>query len=675
LLIFLCKIKSGAGLRSLFGILIFLTFNNFVFGQDPDSLQQENRDFPIYQADSIIMGKPANDSIQVADTTSQQPPDSLATPSAQIDTSVVQPRGDIATIIDYNARDSIFFDLRKQNLNMYGDTRIDYGAITLEADLTDVDLEQKVITSKYSVDSLNKKIGRPVFTDDGKVYETDNIKYNFSTKRALIKGVITEQEGAFMHGDDVKKNEDNEMFIRGARYTTCNLSHPHFFIESSKLKVIPGNKVVSGPFNLRFREVVTPLWFPFGMFPQPKRRTSGIKMPTYGEERRRGFFLRDMGYYFAISDYVDLTILADVYSQGGSGINITSNYKKRYSYNGSFNFSYNRFLSDAVEDPLATNDYWVRWSHRPESRGTSSFSASVSAGTSSYNQNNNLTNQDFNRSIRSQFASNISYSNSLPGTPFNMSLNARQNQNIQTGIMTLALPDFTLNMNRIYPFKSIIDNSKSPLAKLNFSHNFVATNELTNSAPGGFGFNVLNEPNDDTLAFNLDNLDQIYRRSKIGGRHQIPINTSISMLKVLTLNPTFNYTDYWYTRELDFRYDEQQNGVVVDTIPGFSRASSWRSGLSVNTVIYGTKFFRGGKVKAIRHVMNPQVGFSYNPDFSNERFGVYKNVQVDSLGNTRRVSKYQGFAYGSPTGNESRALTFSLQNNIELKVKDPSDSS
>lgn len=605
--------------------------------------------------------------------------DTLAQDSVTTDSTFATPepdtRSDIETTINYHARDSFYFDIKKRELFLYGETHIDYGDIALNAERTDVNWNDRTLKAKYITDSAGKKIGKPVFSERQDTYVTDDIVYNFKTERALIKGVITEKQGGFMHGEDVKKNAEDELFIRGAKYTTCNLEDPHFSIESTKLKVIPNNKVVSGPFNMRFRDVPTPIFFPFGMFPQPQEKSSGIIVPSYGEERRRGFFLRNGGYYFAISDYMDLRLTGDIYSKGGNGINAISNYYKRYSYRGTFNLSYNNSVSDELENPLETKDYWVRWNHTPESRGNSSVSASVSAGTSTYNTNNNLVNQDFTRSINAQFASNISYRKIFAGTPFNMSANLRHNQNIQTGIVNLTLPDLTVNMNRIYPFKNVVRSSKSPLSKFNFSHNFVAKNELSNSAIRQASFNVINrgERADSVLTFNSENLGEIYDRSQLGGKHTIPISTSISVLKYFTLNPSFNYQELWYTRELQYAFVPEENGVRIDTVDGFSRAGSWTTGASFNTRVYGTAFFKKGKIQAIRHVMTPSVSFSYSPDFSDEKYGVYQDLQTDTLGTIRRVSKYEGFAYGSPPIGESKTLGFSLSNNLEMKVASKKD--
>ena len=585
---------------------------------------------------------------------------------------------DIETTINYNARDSIRFDLKNQTLKMYGETHIDYGNITLEASRTDVDMYRKTINSIYVKDTTGRKIGRPVFSEGSDFYETDKIAYNFDTKRAQIKGVVTAQDGAFMHGENVRKNENNEMYIRNAKYTTCDLADPHFYIESKKLKVIPNNKVISGPFNLKFGAVHTPLYFPFGMFPQPKERVSGLIFPTYGEERRRGFFLRDGGYYWAPSEYIDFRLTGSIYTKGATGLDLTSNYKKRYHYSGSWNFTFNQNKFDEIDGGQTTKDFWVRWNHRQDSRGSSNLSASVSMGTSTFNQNTNLASQDFQRSINPQFSSNVTYSKRFQGTPFNMTLNARQNQNLQTGIATLSAPEMTFNTSRQFPFKNYFQNQNNPIAKINFSHNFVAKNELTNNAQKvNLPFRVVGE--EDISAEIVDfwqDFDEVLNRGRIGGRHQLPVGTSIPFLNHFTLNPSFNYQEVWYMEELDFTWDAAEEAVRIDTLEGFSRAGSWSSGASVNTIIYGTYFFKGkmsNYVQAVRHVMTPSLSFSYSPDFSSAGTGVYSYVQTNADGDSTKVSKYEGFLFGSPTGQESKSLGFGLQNNLELKVRDKED--
>ncbi len=635
-----------------------------LFAQEPVTTTQVSD-----SAEWNVDGQKVLDSTLVVADTAKVPYDSLANPV---------PEGDIQTTINYSARDSMFFNLNNKELYLYGDAHVDYGDIQLESESITIDWNQRTIQANYELDSAGRPIGKPIFTDGPDVYQTDEILYNFKNRKAQIQGVITEQDGAFMHGDDVKKNKQNEMFIRGARYTTCNLADPHFFIHSKKLKVIPRNKVVSGPFHLRFREVPTPLWLPIGMFPQPNSKTSGFIMPVYGEERERGFFLRDGGYYWAVSDRFDLRLTGNIYSKGSNGLNLNSNYYFRYRFRGSFNVSYTNNVTGSFENESESQSYWLRWSHTPEARGNSRFSASVSAGSTSFNEDNNLVLSDFNRSQQAQFSSNVSYSTSFQNTPFSLSVNLRHNQNLQTEIVNLTLPEFTLNTNRVYPFKSLFNNSRSPLAELNFSHNFTVRNELTN-APNrsGFPFEVANDEflREEVVPFDSENLPLILDNARVGGRHNLPISTSISFLKNFTVTPNLNYTELWYTRELRFTdYDQAAGGVRVDTVNGFSRAGSYRAGAGLSTILYGFYPFRGKKIQAIRHVVTPTVSFSYNPDFGDPSFGVYKDVVVDSLGTIQRLSKYQGFIFGSPPSGESKTMSFSLNNNIEMKVLDKKDS-
>ncbi|MEP2023090.1 MAG: putative LPS assembly protein LptD [Reichenbachiella sp.] len=587
-----------------------------------------------------------------------------------------KPRGDIETTIDYKARDSIFFDLGNQMMYLYGESQIDYGDISLSADRISLDWVTNSIQANYTLDSAGKKVGKPIFSEKQDVYETDDIKYNFKSKRALINGVITEQDGAFMHGEKVKKNEKNEMFIRGAKYTTCDHAYPHYYIKSSKLKVIPNNKVVSGPFNLYFGEIATPIGFPFGMFPQPKEKASGIIFPSYGEDQNRGFFLRNGGYYFDINDYMDLKLTGDIFTNGSYGLQSVSTYRKRYAFSGNFNLRYNKTNSTQFEDDSFSKDFWLNWSHSPQSAGTSRFSASVSAGTSTYSANANNVGYDYEQSVNAQFNSNISYSKTFQGTPFNLSLNARHSQNISTEIVNVTLPELSFNMNRIYPLKNIVSSKNGILSKLGFSYNLVAKSELSNATVANPSFDVINRnPLDDSvIGFSSDNLAALFDRAKLGARHTIPVATSFNVMKYFTVSPSFNYTEVWYPKELQYSYDAEEEGVRVDTLRQFSRAGWYSSGASVSTRFYGMYNFGGGKVQAIRHVITPSVGFSYSPDFGDPSKGHYEEVQVDEDGNTRILSKYQGFAYGGPALGENASLSFSMNHNIEMKVKSKNDS-
>ncbi len=591
--------------------------------------------------------------------------------------SVKQNKRDIETTVKYTSKDSIFFDLQNQKMILYGNGEIDYGEIKLDANKIKVDWIEQILDANYVLDSTGKKIGKPVFTDAGQSYETDKIIYNFKSKKALISGIVTQQDDAYMQGVKVKKNEIDELFIQNAKYTTCNLADPHFYISAKKIKVIPKKKVISGPFHLKFGDIPTPLGFIFGMFPQPKKTVSGIIVPSYGEEKRRGFYLRDGGYYFAVNEYIDLKITGDIYSKGGYGASIGSNYKKRYAFSGSLNFDYNRSKTGEIVNPIESNDFSLSWRHTPNSRGKSSrFSSSVNIRTNSYSQNKNLVYSNFEESISSQFNSSISYSKTFKGSPFNFSSNLRHSQNVQTKIVNLTLPSISYSMNRIYPFKNSGKLGKTALGKLSFSHRFTGGIKLSNGSLSSLSDNNIinsNELNTQQLDFNFENIDKIIDRSKIGGKHSIPVSTSFNLFKFLTFSPGVNYDEIWYLKKLSYSYDELKKGVKLDTINGFSRVWSYSTALSLSTRIYGTLFFKKGKIKAIRHVITPQISMSFRPDFSKKKYGYFQEVQINETGETKMYNNYQGFLYGGASLGNSASINFSIGNNLELKIVDEKD--
>ena len=587
-------------------------------------------------------------------------------------------KSEIETTINYSAKDSIFYDLKSQKIKLYGNSKIDYGEINLEAYEILVNWNDKTLDANYLTDSTGKKIGKPIFSEGNQSYETDKITYNFDSRKAKIKGIVTQLDDAYMQGEDVKKNEEDELFISHAMYTTCNLEEPHFHISSGKIKVIPGKKVVSGPFHLKFGDVPTPLGFIFGMFPQPKKKVSGLIMPNYGEEKRRGFYLRDGGYYFAVNDHIDLRLTGDVYSKGSYGMTLGSSYKKRYSYSGNLRFNYNKSKLGDFENPSTSNDFSFSWSHTPDAKGKSSrFSSSVNFQTNSYNQNKNLVYSDFNESINAQFNSNISYTKTFKGSPFNLSANLRHSQNVQTKKVNLTLPDVSYNMSRIYPFKNLGKLGKTALGKISISHRFNGKIELTNGSVGNSlsGLNILNSSNNfsEQIDFNMDNLNSIIDRSKIGGKHTIPISTSFNLLKYFTVSPSVNYNEIWYFKKLSYNYNELEDGIEIDTTNSFQRAWSYSSAFALSTRIYGTVFFKKGKIKAIRHVISPEISMSFSPDFTKPKFGYYENVQINSEGDTKLLSKYENFLFGSPRIGSSASMNFYIGNNLEMKVLDKND--
>jgi hypothetical protein len=602
--------------------------------------------------------------------------DTSQTISKQLDS--LKSDSEIETTINYNAKDSIYYDLKTQIIKLYGNSSIDYGNINLKAHKIMIDWNAQTLDANFMRDSTGLKIGKPIFTENNQSYETDKITYNFNSKKAIISGIVTQLDDAYMQGEKVKKNELDELYIHDAKYTTCNLADPHFHIATKKLKVIPGKKVISGPFHLKFGNVPTPLGFIFGMFPQPKETVSGIIMPSYGEEKRRGFYLREGGYYFAVNDYFDLRLTGDIYSKGGYGATIATNYKKRYAYNGSLKFNYNKSKTGEIESPFESNDFSFSWTHTPSSKGRSSrFSSSVNFQTNSYNQNKNLVQSNFNQSINAQFNSSISYSKTFKGSPFNISTNLRHSQNVQNKKVNLTLPDLSYNMSRIYPFKNMGKLGKTALGKISISHRFTGKIELTNGSSSNSlnSINVINSSDsfNQQVDFNMQNINTIIDRSKIGGKHTIPISTSFNILKFFTVSPSINYNEIWYLKKLNYTYNEVENGIEIDTTNSFSRAWSYNTALSLSTRIYGTVFFKKGKIKAIRHVITPEISLTYSPDFTQKKYGYYENIQINNEGETRLLSKYENFLYGSPRIGSSASMNFYIGNNLEMKVIDEND--
>ena len=584
--------------------------------------------------------------------------------------SITVNKGGIQTTIKYYAEDSIITQTLTNVTHLYGKAYIEYGDIKLDAAEIVINRNTNELTARGVQDSTNAWIGLPIFQDGPEKFETREIRYNFSTKKARIKGVATQQQEGFLSGKVVKRNKDGSAYIAGGRYIPCEDPQGTTYIKSSKIKVIPGDKVITGPFNLYVGDIPTPLWLPFGMFPEPKsKEKSGILFPTYGDEQNRGLFLRDGGYFFVWNRKLTTALTADIYSKGSWGIKAINQYRKRYVHSGRFEFTLTRNKNLKFEENAQdSRDFWFSWSHQPESRGTARFSASVNLGSSTFNQNN-LALNNFQRNIRSEFRSNISYSNSIAGTPFSYSVNARHSQNVQTGIVDVSLPEFSANMNRIFPMKK---SKMEVLKKLNVGWNLNITNRITNVVrPANASYKIANKTRTEQhiIPVRFTTLNQLLANAANGARHSIPVSTSFPLLKNFNLTPSAQFQELWYLQKLNYTFIEEQNAVKVDTIRGFSRANTYSASLGLSTQLYGmfnTRHWRN--VEAIRHIMTPSLSFGYRPDFSKERFGYYQKVQTDKKGTTRLLSIYDGFVSGNPGLGESASMSFSISNKVEMKV-------
>jgi hypothetical protein len=583
---------------------------------------------------------------------------SLNAPNDSISADSVVRKGDIETTVKYFAVDSIRFSVDAKHVYLYGNARIEYGEIVLTGERIEVDYNDNLLIANPVIDSTGKMIGKPVFQEGESRYETTGIKYNFKSKRAYISGVVTEESEGFMHGDEVKKDELDHLYIRNAKYTTCNLEHPHYYIQARRLIVVPSEKVVAGPFNLNINDVPTPIGFPFGMFPAPDQRASGVIFPTYGEEVRRGFFVRNGGFFWAINDYVNFAVTGDAYTTGSYGINGSSTYKKRYKYTGSLRWNYTSTKLGEEGREAVSKDFRINWSHTPQNYGSSRFSININAATNTFNQNNALQIEDnINRTLNSS----ISYTKSFTGTPFSMGLNSRFTQNLTTKEVTFLLPDLSVNMQDQFPFRKRNQSPRNVIERIKFRYTLSGRNQLNNRIS-----------RDSVSAFNFENMGDLFGAAKRGLSHSIPISTSMSLFKFFTLTPSFNYTERWYFERFDY-VDDGQTKVKSDTSSGFYRVYDYSTNASMTTRLYGTLLFKKGYLRAIRHTLIPTVSVSYRPDFGKQKFGYYEQYD-DANGNLKYANRFESAIYGVPGTGRNGSIGFSLGNNLEAKVLDKSDS-
>lgn len=579
---------------------------------------------------------------------------------------------DISTTVTYNAKDSIRFDAANSIVRLYGDAEITYGAINLKASRIEINWKENNVVAEGIEDSTGHVSGIPVFTEGSEKYVSKRIKYNFKTKKGLINQVVTQQGEGFIHGDNIKKLPSNDIYVDHAKYTTCNLEHPHYWIDATKIKMIPGKKFVSGPFNLVIAGVRTPLMFPLGFFPLPKKRASGIIIPAYGESQSAGFFLSQIGYYWATNDYIGMKLTSDLYSNGGFRGMLNTDYNVRYKYRGNINLEYSKLNSGFGERKTELPyTFWIKWSHSPISKKTGRLTANVSMGSSGFLRNNTTNNTQL---TQNSFQSSVNYSKTFKNTPFNLNIAAKQDQNMITKIMNLQLPSVSFNMNQVRPFEKMLANTNKIdwLKKLNIAYGFSGVSNFSNniSAVKSInGFNILNPKIADTVSLDtLKNYSKIFQNGQITGTHSIPIGTSFKVLKYFSINPTFNYAEYWYTKEL--HYSPQPNNTVrVDTSDIFSRVNGYSFSAGITTRVYGTYFIRSKKIEAIRHTMVPTVGFSYAPDFSDDFYQKITNTKGDTI----KMNRYQGLGGGTPNTVLSKSMSFSLNNTFEMKTRHASD--
>lgn len=576
-------------------------------------------------------------------------------------------KGALTQVVEYSSTDSLVYDFGETDtlVLMYKGVKVKSDDLQLESDFLEMNRRLRTLFATGVVDSANVIVGKPTFKQGGGEYKMDTLTYNYDSKKARILNVITQDGEGYLHGGITKRMADNSTFIKDGKYTTCDHEHPHFYLQMSRGKVVEGEqkKIVFGPSYMVLEDVpLYPLMLPFGFFPQLSKRSSGIKFPTYGEEVARGFFLDNLGFYLAIGDYMDLDVLGSVYSLGSWSLRTSSRYVKRYKYDGGFNLEYNYNVTGerGSTDYAVSKAFAVRWNHRmsPKARPGTTFSASVNFSSVNADRYNNQ--RDPFQSITNTTNSSISYAKTWDGTPFNFSTNFTHSQNMRDSTYSVTLPNFTFTVNRLFPFKSSERVGKRRLYEdISFMYSVTFDNKVNFKSSEFGGPDFLQKFNN-------------------GMQHQIGINLpSLSLFKYVNFSPTIRYGTNWFFKSKRKQWDAEQNKVVEKSTDAFSElgiTNDYSFGASLDTRLYGTvQFKEGSAIKGIRHLLKPSIGFSYTPNMRTYANGWRQYQSGSSIYNLSEYNIFEGQVYGVPGSAESGAISFTLGNTLEMKVRDRKD--
>lgn len=603
--------------------------------------------------------------------------DSLATDSINTDSIKSKKGSGLVAVVDYQAKDSLVFSMGNMAY-LFGESKVKYDDIELDAERIQLSLDSSLVHANGIPDTtkVGKLIGAPKFKDKSGEYETKKISYNFKSGKGYITDVVTQQGDGYVTGGTTKKMPDNDIFLENGRYTTCDQTEcPHFYIQLTKARVRPNKNIVTGPAYLVVADVPLPIAIPFGYFPFTKSYSSGFIMPTYGADQTMGLYLRQGGYYFAINDYVDLSLTGDIYTKGSWGINASSKYAVRYKYSGNVQFSYLKTITGekGMPDYSVGTNFKAVWSHNQDSRfnPNMTFSASVNYTTSGY-ERSNLTSFYSNDMTQSTKQSTINATYKIPNTSWSFSGSSSITQRNQDSTIVLQLPDLSISMARIYPFKKKVRaGAEKWYEKISMSYSGRMTNSITTKQ------------------------DQLMDKSLIkdwknGMQHTVPISASFTFLKYINVTPSFNFTDRTYTHKTKQWYDPAiQNpdgtygGVANDTIYGLYNVYNYSTSISANTKFYGfytpLPIFKNAKLVAVRHLFTPTISFNYTPDFGKHKYGSwssYRMPDANAPGGWKEVeySPFQGYTYGTTSRGKSGAISLGLANNIEAKFRSDKDS-
>ena len=572
--------------------------------------------------------------------------------------------------VTFSAEDSIVMTGRNV-MYFFGPSEVKYQRMSIEANYLKIVSDSSEVYAQYVLDSLGQPTAKPKFADGDQKFESTTMKYNFKTGQGFITDVTTQQGEGYLTATQTKRLKDNTMFLKDGRYTTCDLhDHPHFYINLTRAKAKPEDKIVTGPVYLVMADV--PLYFiglPFAFFPFNEKQTSGIIMPSYGIDQTRGLYLTHGGLYLNLNDYWDLTLTGDVYTNGSWALNAASNYRKRYKYNGSVQAGYISTVQGDKDIPSTysrSQDISLRWTHSqdPKADPLRNFSASVNFSTSSYNHNATQAVYNHQRRAENTKGSSISYRRSFAGIPLSLTGAFNIDQRSRDSTISVTLPNLSLSLSTIYPFKRKNRVGKERwYEKISLSYNGSLRNSITTKE------NLLLKSN-------------LVKDWRNGMQHSIPISASFDLFNYIKISPSINYTAYWYTSRVEKQWDEAQQRIVdADTTYGFYHLNNFSAALSMSTTLYGfykpwRKLF-GDRVQMIRHRVSPSISLSYAPDFGDPFWGYYREVDyVDTLGQAHNFvyTPYERGIFGYPGRGKMGAINFSFDNNVEMKWRLPSDS-
>ncbi len=565
----------------------------------------------------------------------------------------------IKSSVHYKAKDSIVYSTEHKTLILYNAAQIVFEDLDMKSARIKIDLNDNTVNAVGVEDSTGKKINTPVFKQGDAEYKIEEVTFNYETKRGYMKAFKTQEGDGFIKGERVKRDEYNNFYLRDSYYSTCSEDPPHFSIEASRLKVIPGRQVITGPANLVIEGVKTPLFVPFGIFPLKRGQQSGVIIPSYGNTLGRGYFLRQGGYYFGLGDHADIALMGDIYTNLSWSLGTRINYAYRYRFSGNFATNYTLYKEGLPEDKNynKTSQFMLTWGHNldPRAKPGTSFRADVNLVGNQYLAYNTYTTS--NTAFNSNINSSISYSKAFGKGKYNLSTNARASQNTLTRDLSVTLPDLTLSAASFQPFKP----GWKPTAeywyeKISINYQGVFQNYLNTKDTLLFK----NRSNADLKSF----LDSVMRN---GARHSTSIQNSVNVFKYYTLSVGADYSENWTFKTIRKEWDTAQKRVIIRNVNEFGRSYQYSFRGGVNTRFYGLVNFKKGRLKAIRHVVNPDASFTYIPDFGNPSFGFFQKYQLDSIGNTAEYSKFENSLFGGPGRGRQGNINFGLDNNIEIK--------